>query len=210
VLPFWRKTRPSVESSTWVVAALRAYEARTFAQVAAVRSLVFAVLAAWVFANYGVATGLKNLGIFVAFVGIGLLSYALVRDRPERLGLVYLFAALDVILLAYTLLAPGRTYPASWPWQSVLRQPDFVYFLLLPALALPTFRPLLVAWTGLCVCLAWAAGTALLTSQPSGARVFQVSSKVWNPGIDLAAVVRIGPAATRLQRIPRGPRSRAR
>src|SRR6478672_5913876 len=57
---------------------------------------------------------------------------------------------------------------------------------------------------------AWAAGTALLTSHPRGARVFHVSSKVWNPGIDLAAVVRIGPAATRLQRIPWGPRSRAR
>ena len=106
------------------------------------------------FANYGVAIGLKNLGVFAAFAGIGLFAYAVVGDRPERFGLVYLFAALDVALLAYTLLAPGRTYPGSWPWQTVLRQPDFVYFLLLPALALLTFRPLLVAWTGLCVCLA--------------------------------------------------------
>jgi hypothetical protein len=57
---------------------------------------------------------------------------------------------------------------------------------------------------------AFAAGTASLTSQPSGARVFQVSSNAWKPGIDFAAVVRIGPADTRLQRIPLGPRSRAR
>ena len=159
-----RRQRPS--ESPWVEAALRAYEARTFANAAAARSLLFAVLAAWVFANYGVETGLRNLGIFVAFAGIGLLGYVLVRDHPERLGLVYLFVVVDAALLAYTLLAPGRTYPGSWPWQTVLRQPDFVYFLLLPALALLTFRPLLVAWTGLCVCLAWGIGTMLIAAQP--------------------------------------------
>ena len=43
-------------------------------------AVVFAVLAVWVFANYGVETGLRNLGIFVAFAGIGLLGYALVLD----------------------------------------------------------------------------------------------------------------------------------
>ncbi|NCX18358.1 MAG: SDR family oxidoreductase, partial [Acidimicrobiia bacterium] len=34
---------------------------------------------------------------------------------------------------------------------------------------------------------------------------FQMSSNWANDGIDLAAIVRIGPAATRLQRILRGP-----
>ena len=56
---------------------------------------------------------------------------------------------------------------------------------------------------------AFAAGTASLTSQPSGARLSQESSKVSNPGTELAAVVRMGPAATRLTRTPLGPRSRA-
>ena len=41
-------------------------------------------------------------------------------------------------------------------------------------------------------------------SQPSGARSAQVSSKALNPGIDLAAMVRTGPAATRFTRMPRG------
>ena len=49
-----------------------------------------------------------------------------------------------------------------------------------------------------------------LTSQPSGARPSQVSSNSANPGIDLAAIVRTGPAATRLQRICLAPSSRAR
>src|SRR3954453_2564748 len=55
-----------------------------------------------------------------------------------------------------------------------------------------------------------AVGSASLTSQPSGARSPQVSSNVEKAGMLLAAVVRIGPAATRLTRTPLGPRSRAR
>src|SRR6202034_3080632 len=47
-------------------------------------------------------------------------------------------------------------------------------------------------------------------SQPSGARSAQVSSKALNPGIDFAAMVRTGPAATRLTRMPAGPSSLAR
>ena len=43
-----------------------------------------------------------------------------------------------------------------------------------------------------------------------GARVAQASSKVANPGMLLAAIVRNGPAATRLTRTLRGPNSRAR
>ena len=49
-----------------------------------------------------------------------------------------------------------------------------------------------------------------LTSQPSGALSSQVSSNLEKPGIDLAAMVRMGPAAIRLQRICCGPSARAR
>jgi hypothetical protein len=55
-----------------------------------------------------------------------------------------------------------------------------------------------------------ATGSGLLTSQPSGARPSHASSNAAKPGIDLAAIVFTGPAATRLTRIPCGPRSRAR
>jgi hypothetical protein len=46
--------------------------------------------------------------------------------------------------------------------------------------------------------------------QPRGARATQASSNLANPSIDLAATVFSGPAATRLTRIPAGPRSLAR
>ncbi|MFM7893673.1 MAG: hypothetical protein ACKO8P_07665 [Actinomycetota bacterium] len=54
------------------------------------------------------------------------------------------------------------------------------------------------------------ATTGEIVHVDGGARAFQMSSNWANDGIDLAAIVRIGPAATRLQRILRGPRSRAR
>ncbi len=57
---------------------------------------------------------------------------------------------------------------------------------------------------------ALAVGTASVTSQPSGAFSDHTSSKVLNPGIDLAAIVLMGPAATRLTRMRLAPRSRAR
>ena len=55
-----------------------------------------------------------------------------------------------------------------------------------------------------------ATGVESVTSQPRGARSSQTSSNFRNPGMDLAAIVRTGPAATRLQRTLCGPRSRAR
>src|SRR5690606_22419234 len=55
-----------------------------------------------------------------------------------------------------------------------------------------------------------ATGVGSEVSQPSGARSVQAFSRAPNPGIDLAAMVRIGPADTRFTRMPCGPRSRAR
>src|SRR5688500_19277653 len=55
-----------------------------------------------------------------------------------------------------------------------------------------------------------AAGSKSLVFQVSGERVDQTPSNSSKPGIDLAAVVLSGPAATRLTRTLSGPRSRAR
>src|SRR5206468_12682058 len=55
-----------------------------------------------------------------------------------------------------------------------------------------------------------ATGVALAVSQPRGARSLQESRSRLKPGMDLAAMVPRGPAATRLTRMPWGPSSRAR
>src|SRR5690606_5853074 len=55
-----------------------------------------------------------------------------------------------------------------------------------------------------------ATGSGSRTSQPRGARLAQASSMASKWGMERAASVRSGPAATRLTRTRRGPRSRAR
>src|SRR5690606_10061216 len=55
-----------------------------------------------------------------------------------------------------------------------------------------------------------ATGVGSVTSHPSGALSPQLLSSSLKPGIDLAAMVRTGPAETRFTRIPLGPRSRAK
>ena len=57
---------------------------------------------------------------------------------------------------------------------------------------------------------ALADGTASEVSQGSGERVDHVSLKEEAPGMAFFATVSSGPAATRLQRMPSGPRYRAR
>jgi adenylate cyclase len=94
--------------------------------------------------------------------------HALVRDHPERQWAAYLVVVLDVALLAYVLLAPGRTYPDDWPWPMVLRQSNFEYFLTIPALAALSIRPLLVVWAGSCVSAAWI-GAAWVIGRSEGA-----------------------------------------
>jgi adenylate cyclase len=151
--------RPSRPPATGehVGAALRRYEEANARRVMVARTLMFAGIALWVLGNYGPDALRANAGVLALFALLGVAHYALVRGHPERQWVAYLVVVLDVLLLAYTLLAPGRTYPADWPWPMALRQGNFVYFLTILALAALSIRPLLVLWAGLCIALAWTA-----------------------------------------------------
>jgi adenylate cyclase len=153
-------------ASSAIDEALRAYEQRSLGGITLARSLTFLIILAWLWLNYGTAIAAENAGVLSGFVALGLLALAVRRRWPEADWLLYLFVTLDVLLLAYTLLAPGRTYPESWPWQTVLRQPSFLYFLIILALATLSFRAWLVAWTGVVISAVWLAGTWLVARTP--------------------------------------------
>jgi adenylate cyclase len=161
--------RPPSQGSgqgTWVDAALRAYEDRNLTRVTVARTAMFVTIWVYLLANYGRSVAVANLGILALFVAFGLVAYALMHGRSERLWPTYVFVVLDAVLLAYTLLALGRAYPEGWPWQTVLRQPSFRYFLTIPALAALSFRPFLVLWSGLVVACAWGSATWLIAREP--------------------------------------------
>lgn len=109
---------------------------------------------------------LENLPVLALLIANGLIALRLVRDNPRRALLAYLFTAIDAMILVYALLSPGRTYPPEWPWQTVLRQPSFLYCLTILALTALSLRPLLVLWTGTCVAVAWAVGSWLVATSP--------------------------------------------
>ncbi len=145
---------------------MRAQESRSLKRLTAARTVVFTALLCWLWANYGAAIALENAPYLALFIANGTALYF----SRERLGwgiwTAYLTVLLDVVLLAFTLLAPGRTYPESWPWAAVLRQPSFLYWLLVPVLATLTFRPLLVLWSGFCVAAVWGIGIYWILQDP--------------------------------------------
>jgi adenylate cyclase len=156
---------PTPEQSR-VDEALRAYEQRSLPRITAARSLTFAIILAWVWINYGAAVGLEYAPVLLGFIALGLAAWQVRSRHPDRAWLAYLFVALDVLLLTWALAAPGGTYPQGWPWQAMLRQPNYMYFLVIPALATLSFRPLLVLWAGACAVVSWTLATVWIATRP--------------------------------------------
>lgn len=150
----------------WLERALSAYEDRNLTRVTWARSLMFGGVWVWLVINYGMEVALEQGVVLALLVGLGIAAYLLIHGRSDRLWLQYPFAAVDALLLGYTLLAPGRTYAPEWPWPMALRPPLFLFFLTIPALAALSFRPLLVLWAGVAVALVLAGGTWLIAQAP--------------------------------------------
>ena len=169
VRPGWlRFRRPTEPGSTAAIvrSVLDGHEARNLKRLTVARSLVFVAIFVWLWVNYGWAIASENALILLAFIANGLIAYALARDRSDRRWVAYLVVAVDAVLLGFALLAPGRTYPIEWPWPTVLRQPSFLYFLLLPAIAALSFRPAMVLWSVFSIAMVWGIGTALILRSP--------------------------------------------
>ncbi len=160
-----RPTEPG-SSAAIVKSVLEWHEARNLRRLTVARSLVFVAIFFWLWMNYGWSIAAENALILMAFIANGLIAYALTKDRPDRGWTAYLVVSIDAILLGFTLIAPGRTYPAEWPWPTVLRQPSFLYFLLLPAIAALSFRPAMVLWSVFSIAVVWGVGTALIMQSP--------------------------------------------
>ncbi len=149
-------------SAAVVKAVLASHEERNFRRLTIARSLVFVAIFIWLWLNYGWWVAAENALILGAFIANGLVAYWLSSGRDDRGWVPYVVVLVDAVLLGFTLIAPGRTYPDDWPWATVLRQPSFLYCLLLPAIATLSFRPVMVVWSSLCVALVWSTGTWLI------------------------------------------------
>jgi len=158
----WRPPTAPGSSAAIVKAVLESHEERNFRRLTIARTLVFIAVFVWLWLNYGWWVAAENALILVAFIANGLVAYRLSAGREDRRWVPYVVVMVDALLLGFTLVAPGRTYPDDWPWPTVLRQPSFLYFLLLPAIAALSFRPIMVLWSSFCVGLVWSLGTFLI------------------------------------------------
>ena len=158
----WRLPTEPGSSAAIVKAVLESHEERNFRRLTITRTLVFVAVFVWLWLNYGWWVAADNALILGAFIANGLIAYRLSAGRDDRRWVPYAVVMIDAALLGFTLIAPGRTYPDDWPWATVLRQPSFLYFLLLPAIAALSFRPAMVLWSSFCVALVWSVGTFLI------------------------------------------------
>lgn len=156
----------TAESAPAVAAALDAYEQANIARTAVVRTLTLLAILGWLLVNYGLEVARENALPFAILITTGLVRYGLHHGHPERRWIAYLFIVIDIVVVTVLLLAPGHTYPDVWPWQTVLRQPSFLYLLVFLALVTLSFRPLLVLWTGLVVAVVWSIGTGFVLRAP--------------------------------------------
>lgn len=165
-LPFWRRMRRRSEpgsSAAIVKSILDRHEERNFRRLTVARTLVFLAIFCWLWLNYGWWVAAENALILAAFIANGLVAFVLTRGRDDRRWVPFAVVLVDAVLLGFALVAPGRTYPDAWPWPTVLRQPSFLYLLLLPAIATLSFRPVMVLWSSLAVAVVWAVATTLVS-----------------------------------------------
>lgn len=144
---------------------LAEHEQRNLRIVTVARTVIFLVIFVWLGFNYGWDIALDHAPVLGLFILNGLVLYRTVKGHNDRGWVAHVTLLVDILLLAFTLLYPGNTYPDQWPWQTVLRQPSFIYFFILLTLASMSFRPALILWAGGWTCVVWGIATWIIVTR---------------------------------------------
>ena len=103
--------------------------------------------------------------LFVFMLNSGV-HYVLRKKWPERTGLSFLFASIDVILLILTFVFLNGHLVPDWPLPMLLRTSRFVYFFLIVIVVALSYSPKLTLWTGISSALGWSAVLLWVSMQP--------------------------------------------
>lgn len=143
-------------------------ERRGLMLAAATRSVAVVIIIGWLAA----ANPLRGralawvLGTAAIFLVTGLVQLGLYARRIAPPITPYAFMLVDSLALAAVLLLPNPYDPAPLPLALPLRWAAFMYFFLLLMQAAFSFRPRLLAWTGLCGAGAWTMGFLWIATRP--------------------------------------------
>ena len=149
-------------------AAFAREERRGLMLAAATRSVAVVIIIAWL----ALANPLRGLalawvlGTAAFFLVTGLAQLLLYARRIAPPITPYAFMLVDCLALAAALLVPNPFDPAAPPLALPLRWAAFMYFFLFLMQAAFSFRPRLLAWTGLCGAGAWSLAFWWIATRP--------------------------------------------
>ncbi len=118
-----------------------------------------AVIAIWLFLQIGAPRVYFYQAILALFALIFVADYGLSRSRHARSWHPYLFSALGIALLAFTLVVPNP-FVENWPTQMRLRFGNFVYMIVFLTPIALSYSPRLMLWSGFAAVVAWGVGVA--------------------------------------------------
>jgi adenylate cyclase len=148
-------------------AAFAREERRGLMLAAAARSVAVAVIMGWLVVS-NPERGLAYvwvLGTATFFLVTGVLQLWLYY-RGVMPAAPYVFALVEAVALAATVLAPNPFAKVQIPLALPLRYATFLYFFMFLMQAAFSFRPRLLLWTGFCGAGAWTLGFVVIATRP--------------------------------------------
>ena len=95
-----------------------------------------------------------GLGI-AAFAALGLVHYALIGSRYDRLWLKYIFVTIDIAILSLLMATQPLFDSVDVPQVVTFRNSSFSLYFLILGIAAFSFSPGLVVWSGIMVVIGW-------------------------------------------------------
>jgi len=142
--------------------AFRRAERDGLALLTRARAIVLLVIAAWLILQFPRVEVLWTVGLCILFALSGILQWRLIRRHPGRRWLLFLFAALDVLVVTLATIVPNPLLDKPPPLPLLLRLGSFAYFFILVTMTGLLTSPALTLWTGVWVAGVWLAGTELI------------------------------------------------
>jgi adenylate cyclase len=163
-------TAPEPQVSDRLAGAIAEEEYRALRLAARVRAGALLAVGVWLAFENPFPEVLYYHGVILLFAGLGLVPVILHRSprRRDFRWLRYLFPVLDVGLLTVVVLVPNPLESDTVLTAPMrLRSGNELYLVLFVCVAVFSYSPRLVLWTGIVACLAWSAGALWTLALPA-------------------------------------------
>jgi adenylate cyclase len=145
--------------------AFRAEELAGLKLATRAKLIALAVIAFWLFVWVAPPRVFFLETILALFALCALLHYRLAARAGHASPTAYVFGALDMALLTFSMVGYDLLIGDPWPAQMMLRNGTFVYSLLFLALVALSYSSRRVLWCGACGALSWTIGVGLIVGQ---------------------------------------------